>query len=138
MSEERIFAIDPGKDKLGIALLDEEGNILYKKIVTKNSLPEVFSLALSDKKNFTIVVGNSTGREFVVDFLREREIPYRLVNERGSSEEAKILYFKENPPRGIKKFFPASFLFPKEPFDDWQAVVIGRRFLRLKQTEERE
>ncbi|MCX7730042.1 MAG: hypothetical protein N2205_02320 [Candidatus Caldatribacterium sp.] len=53
------------------------------------------------------------------------------VDEQGSSEEARRLYLEEKRVRGWKKVVVfLGFLLSSRSFDDWQAVVIGRRFLK--------
>jgi len=68
--------------------------------------------------------------------LEKMNLSFTLVDEHNSSEEARKLYFQAHPPRGWRKIVPLSFLYPDEAFDDWQAVVIGRRYLNQRKSEE--
>lgn len=131
-----ILAIDPGREKIGIAILDLKGNVVFKAILSFSEFTSWCGKISSECEFLRVAVGSGTGKERVIDFLRQKEISYTLVDERGSSEEARRLYFYENPPRGWRRFIPLSLLFPERSFDDWQAVVIGRRFLELIQGEE--
>ncbi len=135
-SQKLILAIDPGREKIGIAILDLKGNVVFRAILSFSEFTSWYGKISSERKFLRVVVGSGTGKERIIDFLRQKEISYTLVDERGSSEEARRLYFCENPPRGWRRFIPLSLLFPEKGFDDWQAVVIGRRFLELIQEEE--
>jgi len=135
-SQKLILAIDPGREKIGVAILGLDGNVVFRAIMSFSELTSWYDKINSECKFFRVAVGDGTGKEQVVDFLEQRTIPYTLVDERGSSEEARKLYFREHPPRGWRRLIPRSLLFPERSFDDWQAVVIGRRFLELIQREE--
>jgi RNase H-fold protein (predicted Holliday junction resolvase) len=131
-----ILAIDPGREKIGVAILDLGGNVVSKAIVSFSEFTSWCDKINAERKFFRVAVGDGTGKERVIDFLEQRTIPYTLVDERGSSEEARELYFREHPPRGWRRLIPRSLLFPERNFDDWQAVVIGRRLLELMQRGE--
>lgn len=132
-SQKLVLAIDPGREKIGIAILDFKGNVLSRTILTFSEFISWYDKISSKYKFSEIAVGDGTGKEKIIDFLERKGTSYMLVNEKGSSEEARKLYFLENPPRGWRKFIPLSLLSPEKSFDDWQAVVIGRRFLKLFQ-----
>lgn len=63
-------------------------------------------------------------REFI-----DRDIV--LINEYRTTDEARKLYFQENPPKGWKKLIPLGMQVPPVPVDDYAAIVIGRKYLRI-------
>ncbi|MCX7667321.1 MAG: hypothetical protein N2Z84_00105 [Atribacterota bacterium] len=129
------LAIDPGKEKVGMAVLSEEGKIKWMGIVNVVNLRQEIQMLQSKFSFQKVVLGASTGKDRVVEILRELNLEVMLVDERYSSEEARKLYFKERFPSFWKKILPLSFLSPSRPYDDWQAVVIGRRYLRNRRDE---
>ena len=61
---------------------------------------------------------------------RNHKITTSLIDESHSTEEARKLYWKYNPPTGWRKFLPTSMQFPPEPVDDLTALVIGLRYTK--------
>ena len=133
--EEVILSIDPGKEKVGVAVLSSQGEVWFRKILTEEEVEEEIQILKKQYGYSQIVVGDSTGKEKILEILRKMGLAFALVDERNSSEEARKLYFRAHPPRGWRKIVPLSFLYPDAPFDDWQAVVIGRRYLDQKKSE---
>ncbi len=76
-----------------------------------------------------VIIGNSTGRKRVVQIIKKMKLDFETFEERQSTLEARKLYFKMNPPRGLKKLLPKGLLFPPVAIDDWSAVIIGQRYL---------
>jgi len=54
------------------------------------------------------------------------------VEEAHSTEEARNLYWQENPPQGWRKLMPLGMLVPDVPLDAYAAVILVRRFLEGK------
>ncbi len=135
-SEKTIFSIDPGREKVGVAILSLQGEVLFHNVLPEEEIEKEIKMLKKQYRPFQVVVGNSTGREKVLEILRKMDLSFTLVDEHNSSEEARKLYFQAHPPRGWRKIVPLSFLYPDEVFDDWQAVVIGRRYLNQRKSEE--
>jgi len=78
------------------------------------------------------VVGNRTGSAEVLAELT-RIVPglaVVLVEEAGTTLEARRLYFADHPPRGWRRLVPRSMQLPPEPYDDYAAIALARRYLR--------
>ncbi len=54
----------------------------------------------------------------------------KIVDEKHTTEEARRLYWKNNPPRGLRKFLPTSMQVPPEPVDGIVAEILAMRFLK--------
>lgn len=131
MEKTRFFlAIDPGREKVGMAVLSGDGKIKWMEIVSVTDLRQEIQRLQSRFSFQKVVMGGSTGKDKIVGILRELNLEVMLVDERYSSEEARELYFRERFPSFWRRILPLSFLFPRHPYDDWQAVVIGRRYLQ--------
>ena len=124
-----ILAIDPGKDKTGLAVMDRQVKVAEKKVVKSlRLLDEVNDLLKKfDIKN--IIVGDGTCAKECRARLYALPFDIIFVSEKNSSYEARKLYFNDHPPAGILRLIPRGLLFPPVPVDDYAAVVLGRRYL---------
>lgn len=121
------MAVDPGADKCGVAVVDDAGKPVYMAIVGTHEIVGVVEQWAA--KGAKVVVGRGTGHKRVVGMLREGGVEVELEEERGTSLEARRLYWEANPRRGWRRLVPVGLLVPPKPVDDWAAVVIARRFL---------
>ena len=121
-----ILAIDPGKDKCGLAVLDEDAKVIECKVIKRSEL-----LAWISGRNFSsIVIGQGAfGRELSKELPSNFNLVY--ISEKDSTRRARERYWQENPPSGWLKLVPASLRVPPVPVDDWAAVIIGERYLSL-------
>lgn len=126
-----ILAIDPGREKTGIAILNNS-DVLEHKIINSEELVQTIKSLLEKYIIKTIVMGNGTSSKKKYDLLKrefiDRDIV--LINEYRTTDEARKLYFQENPPKGWKKLIPLGMQVPPVPVDDYAAIVIGRKYLK--------
>ena len=128
---DEILAIDPGREKTGIAIL-KNSDVLEHKIINSEKLVQIIKSLLEIYIIKTIVMGNGTSSKKKYDLLK-RELIDRdivLINEYRTTDEARKLYFQENPPKGWKKLIPLGMQVPPVPVDDYAAIVIGRKYLK--------
>lgn len=128
---DEILAIDPGREKTGIAILKNR-DVLEHKIINSEELVQIIKSLLEKYIIKTIVMGNGTSSKKKYDLLKrefiDRDIV--LINEYRTTDEARKLYFQENPPKGWKKLIPLGMQVPPVPVDDYAAIVIGRKYLK--------
>jgi RNase H-fold protein (predicted Holliday junction resolvase) len=126
-----IAAIDPGRSKWGVAILDHRGEILFRAIYPIELFSHTFGL-LCDKYSCKLaVLGNQTNHLYFQKLIADLNIPCELIDERFSSEEARKLFFNLEPVQGWRKLLPGWLLYPHRDYDDVSAVVLGRRYLEL-------
>ncbi len=130
----KYLGIDPGRSKTGLALVDAAGKILALHIaLTENMEAELRSftagIALAG-----VIMGNGTNHKAIGVAVRSvlPKTPLELVGEAHSTEEARSLYWQENPPQGWRRLVPLGMLVPPEPLDAYAAVVQVRRWLALQ------
>ena len=132
----KYLGIDPGRSKTGLALVDAAGKILALHI----ALTEIMEAEL---RSFTsgialagAIMGNGTNHKAIGVAVRSvlPKTPLELVGEAHSTEEARSLYWQENPPQGWRRLVPLGMLVPPEPLDAYAAVVQVRRWLSLQKT----
>lgn len=126
-----ILAIDPGRGKCGLAVVNKSGTV-HRAIVPREGI--VF--AVKDcLQRFTgidrVVLGDRTGSHELRAELKSvvGGIPVSFVDEHLSTQEARRLYWQENPPRGWRRLMPLSLQVPPEPYDDLVAVLLARRYM---------
>lgn len=127
-----ILSIDPGKFRSGIAVLDGEGSVVEKVVVRTLVLAEEI-LPLCQKYSVgTLLIGSGGPGRMIEKKILSMDLSAAIVfvNEKGSTLEARKLYWEEHPPNGLLRLLPRSLLVPREPYDDHAAVVIGRRYLK--------
>lgn len=128
---DEILSIDPGREKTGIAIL-KNSDVLEHKIINSDELVQIIKSLLEKYIIKTIVMGNGTSSKKKYDLLKrefiDRDIV--LINEYRTTDEARKLYFQENPPKGWKKLIPLGMQVPPVPVDDYAAIVIGRKYLK--------
>lgn len=131
---EKILAVDPGRDKCGLAVLGRQGEIILHKVVATDELEKNAKELWQSEQPALLVIGDGTtsgrARKRLEDAVPELKV--ETVDEYRTTDEAKLLYWELNPPTGLKKLFPVTMLTPPCPVDDLAAVVLGRRFLRRK------
>ena len=124
-----VIAVDPGWDKCGVAVGTKKR--IYKQAVvpSRGMAPMVLKFA-NEYDVAAIAMGDCTcskkAKETLKGFLPD--IPIVLTNEWFSTMEARKLYFKANPPKGLWRLVPVSFRLPPRPVDDYAAVVILKRY----------
>jgi RNase H-fold protein (predicted Holliday junction resolvase) len=133
-----ILGFDPGKDKCGIAIMDEHQNIHQHQIVNSQSaisilqnLCQVFSIQM-------IVMGNqTTSKQWKkqMDSHLSASIPIIMVDERNSSLEARDRYWEMYPPQGLQRLIPPGMRLPPRPIDDIVAILLIERYLLSQQPE---
>lgn len=132
----KYLGIDPGRSKTGLALVDAAGKILALHIaLTENMKAELRSFT-SGIALAGVIMGNGTNHKAIGVAVRSvlPKTPLELVGEAHSTEEARSLYWQENPPQGWRRLVPLGMLVPPEPLDAYAAVVQVRRWLSLQKT----
>lgn len=126
-----ILALDPGRGKCGLAVATPDGTILERLVVPLNDLPVSLAKLHARHRPSLVILGNRTGASDVAAIIKQAlpHLPVRLVDEHRSTEQARGLYFADNPPRRWRRLIPRGLLVPPEPYDDYVAIVLAQRFL---------
>ena len=128
-----ILALDPGKDKCGIAIVRRSSagiEILARQIIRSPELEEVLPVLIQQWRVAQIILGDATTSRAWHQRLSTLlpAITITSIREAGSTFEARALYWQANPPRGWRRLLPLSLQAPPEPLDDFAAVVLAQRF----------
>lgn len=126
-----VLAIDPGRDKCGIALVSSEG-VLHREVVSREGCPSAIMALSSQHSPDEIVIGDGTGSEALAGEIRglAGAVAVVVVDEAYTSEKARKRYLLENPPKGIRRLIPRGLLTPNRAYDDYVAVILAEERLR--------
>ena len=134
-----ILGVDPGRLKTGLAAIDARGQILHRAIIAPAELGAQLPTLLLQWNVTRIALGDSTAsqaaRAQIEAWLQTRaaavnwEIALDIVDETGSTLEARALYWADHARTGWRAWVPLSLQEPPEPVDDYAAVIVARRAL---------
>lgn len=126
-----VLAVDPGRLKCGVAV-GRRGLILARSVVPLDRVAEVVGAWARQFGARRLVVGEGTGSGAVRRALASQAglPPLEIVEETGSTLEARRRYFRDHPPRGWRRLLPLSLQVPPEAYDDYVAELLLERALR--------
>lgn len=128
----KILGFDPGRDKCGIALQEQTGQILYQAVIAAPEVARAIAQLLDTHHPDVVVLGNQTHSQVWLAQLRDllpTSIPIQQVDERNSSLEARDRYWQMYPPRGFTRLLPQGMRIPPRPIDDIVAILLIERYL---------
>ena len=125
------LGIDPGRSKTGLALVDGAGKIVKLHIAESQNIDNEIVEFIKNSCPVHIVLGNGTNSRNIGEAVKRvlNDVMVTVMEEAHSTEEARSLYWQENPPKGLKKLIPLGMLVPPVPLDAYAAVILVRRFL---------
>lgn len=128
------LGVDPGRDKTGAALVAGDGTLVRQAILPTDHFPDHLRDFLAGDSPAGCVLGDGTTSTTMHRQLEETfpRLPLFTVDEYGSTQEAKKLYWQLFPPRGWKRFLPQALLDAPSAVDGLAAAVLVRRYLRDK------
>jgi len=147
-----ILGVDPGRDKIGWALANCDGD-LFASGICPVSEQEHFLVALRagcweqgllqwmmEKPKFPaprpeklsfIAIGNGTGSQEVAKLFEHLGVQVVTVDEKETTLEARWLYWDFHALSWWQRYLPRVMWFPPRPLDDLAALAIVRRSLLL-------
>lgn len=123
-----VLAVDPGREKCGVALLAPDGVVLIQRVVPTGQLADMIG-ALAAEHEPTVIMGNGTTSAAAKERVEMLGCSVLLVDEYRTTDAAKEAYWTANPPRGWRRLVPRGMLVPPVPVDDFVAVILAQRFL---------
>jgi RNase H-fold protein (predicted Holliday junction resolvase) len=129
------IAIDPGRAKCGVAVVEASGAVQHQCVVPTETLCAELAARL---KQFpvvaAIVVGCGTGCKELIARIADAAspIPVEQVDEAHTSEEARRRWVQTHPPSGLGRLMPSSLRCPDAPYDDYVAIILAERWWRQR------
>ena len=118
-----IVALDPGRN-IGVAFVSKDGVLGFHKVLDLAQLE-----TLEFPPTATVLVGDGTGSDTVKNLLTKKGIEFEVVDEWGSSLTARNLYFRDRPPRGLRRLLPQGMRTPPGLIDDYAAYALALAYL---------
>ena len=139
-ADDVVMAIDPGRAKCGVAVVrraagatapdSEAFEILHRDVVTAPRIGSVMAELVSRFSPDVILIGDGTAASDALEAAKQLGAArVALVDEKFSSLLARKRYFRENPPRGLRRLIPVSLQTPGRPYDDYVALILAERYL---------
>ena len=123
-----VLAIDPGRDKCGVAVLAPDGRVLVQRVVPTAELDAAVGELIQSYAP-TVIMGDGTTSADAKKRVEALGVPVLLVDEYRTTDAAKCAYWEAHPPRGWRRLVPRGMLVPPVPVDDFVAVILAQRFL---------
>jgi RNase H-fold protein (predicted Holliday junction resolvase) len=126
------LGFDPGRQKCGIAILDETGTPLYHQVILTEQVLATIQQLCETYPVQTLVIGDQTSSKEWQQRLRSGmppTIPIIPVDERYTSQDARVRYWRMYPPKGLCRLIPKGMRVPPRPVDDIVAILLVERYL---------
>lgn len=127
-----IMGFDPGRDKCGVAIMNNQGEVLYNQVINSpevvNLLPQLFGQFACQ----ILVMGDQTTSQLWQDQLKIilPSVPIILLDESYTTAQARQRYWQIYPARGFTKLIPLSMRTPPRPVDDIVAIILIEKYLQ--------
>jgi RNase H-fold protein (predicted Holliday junction resolvase) len=133
--ESLLLGFDPGREKCGLALVGSDGQLYHREVVSSAQVLAKVQDICQNYRIQLIVLGNQTTAK---QWLNQLQIVLTeigsscricLVDERYSSQEARLRYWDDYPAQGWNWILPKGMRTPPTPYDDIVAQILVERYL---------
>jgi RNase H-fold protein (predicted Holliday junction resolvase) len=127
------LGFDPGKDKCGVAIVDDQGQPHYHEVIPTAAVVEQMKILAAQWPVAQLVIGDrTTSKQWQAKLQTELpQLTIAPVNEHNSTLEARELYWEMYPAQGLQKIIPLGMRLPPRPIDDLVAILLVRRYLKV-------
>jgi RNase H-fold protein (predicted Holliday junction resolvase) len=124
-----ILGFDPGRDKCGLALVNETGTVIRQEVVSSDQVLLTIEQWYAHDPMQKIVMGNQTTSKQWQETLQAKFplLPILRVDERNTTLEARDRYWELYPPKGLMRLIPKGMRVPPGPIDDIVAIILVER-----------
>lgn len=129
-AEVAVIGLDPGRN-LGVAQLTAAGDIVHLHVLPGGGaqLQAELTAGTLAWPDAPIALGDGTGHQEISAILTAHDYTFTLIDEKNSSREARELYFRLHPPRGLLRLVPRGMLSGPALIDSYAAAIIAQRYL---------
>jgi RNase H-fold protein (predicted Holliday junction resolvase) len=131
--EKYLMGIDPGRDKCGIAVMDDRAKVYLHQVIDADQTLATVNTVLTEYPIDTLVIGNQTSSKQWQAKLRHQfpNLSIAPVDEKFTSQLARLRYWQMYPPKGWQRLIPVGMRIPPCPIDHIVAIILIERFLSL-------
>jgi len=128
----RLVALDPGRSKCGLVLIDSEHNrVLEGKVVPPQAVMAWVDHWHEQHSLDQVIVGDGTGSaQWLQAFNRFANV--QSVNERGTTLRARDRYWDLWPTKGWQRLLPKGLRLPPNELDAIAALVMAEDHLKQR------
>ena len=120
----RVVSVDPGRNKCGLVLVDcTRDSVIAGQVVATEAVLDTLQYWRQVAPIEFLVLGNGTASKRLRQQLPE-DLPIKVVDERGTTLQARKRYWQLWPPRGWRRLIPQGLLLPPTELDAVAALVI--------------
>jgi RNase H-fold protein (predicted Holliday junction resolvase) len=125
------LGFDPGKDKCGIAIVDQASQPVWHQVVSAAAVIEQLQQLQQQYAVTQLIMGDQTAAKQWKARLNQAfpRLAIVQVDERYSSLEARDRYWQMYPPKGLGRLIPQGMRQPPRPIDDIVAILLVERYL---------
>ncbi|AMA09365.1 pre-16S rRNA-processing nuclease YqgF [Picosynechococcus sp. PCC 73109] len=126
------LGFDPGRDKCGLAALDDQGQLLNHGVIAADQAPNIAKEWCQRYGVSLVVMGNqTTAKEWhqKLTAVLPPAMAIAFINERNSTLEARDRYWQMYPPNLFQRLLPQGMRLPPRPIDDIVAILLVERYL---------
>lgn len=127
----KLLGFDPGRDKCGVAITDQSGNIYYHEVIESSQAISTLNTLIEQFSIHRLVMGNqTTSKQWKKRLENEllKSLPIVMIDERNSTLEARDRYWEMYPPQGLMRLLPKGMRNPPRPIDDIVAILLIERY----------
>lgn len=129
----QVLAVDPGREKCGVAVVDQALNVAAQTVVPADQLLVTVRHWVCQYGCRTLVLGDGTAAESIRTGLatlttEQSQLQIISVNEKNSTQAARARYWQANPPQNWRRFVPLGLLTPPCAIDDFAAIILAERY----------
>jgi RNase H-fold protein (predicted Holliday junction resolvase) len=126
-----LMGFDPGRDKCGVAIVDQDQGVMIHEVVTSGQVISRLDNLFQQYSVEYLVIGDQTASKPWQQNLKAAfpELSIVTVDERHSSLEARDRYWQMYPPQGLTRLVPQGMRQPPRPIDDIVAILLIERYL---------
>lgn len=131
------LGVDPGSFKIGLALVDSNGQILKQKtVLAENFEGELFSFLDGETFSSTVIIGDGTCSINIQSTLNKTlrslksDLEVKQINEKNSTLEARKLYWQVTLRSWWRKIIPLGLQTPPVEIDGYAAVILVKRYVK--------
>jgi RNase H-fold protein (predicted Holliday junction resolvase) len=126
-----LLGFDPGKQKCGVAVMGLDRKLHFQAVIpSADAIAKVGNL-LDSYPISLMVMGDQTASKQWKAEIQSAYSDLRIitVDERFSSEEARLRFWEIYPAKGLMKLVPIGMRSPNRPIDDIVAAILIERYL---------
>ena len=126
------LGFDPGRDKCGMAVMENNRCLHYHEVILSDDVTQKLISLCQQFPIEQLIMGNQTTAKqwkIKLEKILPRPIPITMVDERNSSVEARDRYWQMYPPQGLTRLIPQGLRVPPRPIDDIVAILLIERYL---------